>query len=396
MLIKLFRLYLRESWNGHNLSFLVLMLLVSGLLFSNQLPIQPSQGQLFRPVSLSIVDDDKSLISYTLADQFADLSVVDQIYVESLESARQRLSQNDILLILVIPQGFYEATVQGGERPSLTVYLNEHMPTESGLFVRMLNNMAASITALQSAIFTYHDLALPLYSDPSQYNDISIQAGTNLVFKLVGRQSILAVDDRSKLGTVQFVVSSLLCVLAMLTGLLPLLGVQRERRHGLHERLVLAGIRWWQSILAKQTIGLLWLIAGFAPILAGLERFYPTMQFWPAVAAILLLYWITSLLAQGLAYLEPPGDIVILLAWMGLFLFLVLGGCIYPWELLPAWLQNIGLLSPARWSQQFIYQSMVKGAASIKAIYVLAAMVLAATLFSAAAWHRAQPVTSTS
>ena len=155
--------------------------------------------EFYRPVRLSIVDEDNSLISYTLADQFADLSTVDKIYVETLESASQRLEANEILLILVIPANFYEDTIQGSERSSLTVFLNERMPAEAAVFVRLLKNMSGSITAIQSSLFAYMDLSRPLFTSDTDFYNAAERTSANLVFRLVGRQSIVQVDESAQI-----------------------------------------------------------------------------------------------------------------------------------------------------------------------------------------------------
>jgi ABC-2 type transport system permease protein len=394
MLFKLLRYYFRETWNSHNLLFLGMMLLLTALLFSGLPMSQDNKVKIFEPVSLSLVDDDHSLISYTLIDQFSDLDVVKNIYVESLESARQRLAADEILLILVVPANFYEDTVSGTKRSSITVYLNERMPSEAAIFARVLNNTAGSVTAMQSALFAYQDLIGPLYADPADLSDAIELAATNMAFRLVGRQSILQVDPSSKLSTVFFVLSALSCLLAMLTGLIILTSVQQERRLGLRERLILAGVSWWQPMLAKQLIGLLWLIAGFAPLLAALFQLYPHLQPGPVLAAVILLYWIMSLLAQILGLLGRPGETMLLAAWLGLFGLLLIGGCIYPWQLLPDWLQSIGLLSPARWGYQLIYRSLAQQPFQVNALVALGSMAAIATAGSWLAWRQARPAAS--
>jgi ABC-type multidrug transport system permease subunit len=394
MLSRLLRLYFRETWNGHNLAFLGVMLLLAAMLASGLPFASGGTPAIYQPVRLSIVDDDNSLISYTLADQFGDLSTVDKIYVESLESAKQRLDANEILLILVIPPNFYEDTVQGRERSSLTVYLNERMPAEAAIFVRLLKNMSASITAMQSSLFAYMDLSRPLFADEADFYSAADRASANLVFRLVGRQSIVQVDESSKFGTTLHVISSIACLLALLTGLLVLVQVQQERRHGLHERLLLAGVPGWQLLLAKMLIGMLWLFAGFAPLLAAFARFYPKLDLWPIVVAVILMYWIAALLGQALGYLGRPDDTALLAAWLALFLLLLLGGCIYPWPLLPDWLQWLGRISPARWGYLLVYRALTGQAFHPDAaIWLLVTTSLAGGL-SLLAIRRARPVNS--
>ncbi len=390
MVFRLLSLYWRETCNSRTLAFLVLMLLLTALLFGDLPGRSGGKSEMFTPVSLSVVDGDESIISYTLVDQFSSLSLVKKVYVESLDEARRRLETKEILLILVIPAGFYEQTVQGQERDGLTVYLNESMPAEAAVFVRLLGNATGSVEAIQSALFAFQDAIRPLYRDAASYQDAADAAAIDLAFKLVGRKAILAINESAKLNTAFYVVSALICLLTMLTALPVLLQVQQERRSGLHERLLLANIPWWQMMLAKQLIGLVWLAAGFAPLLAALFRFYPAAGRWPVLLAIILLYWIASALCLILGYAGRTGETLLLAAWLGLLGLLLLGGCIYPVQLLPDWLQPLCGLSPARWSFTLIYNALAGLPTSSAAMIVLAALVPVTAAGGWLAWRSAR------
>ncbi|HBP37803.1 MAG TPA: hypothetical protein DD640_03520 [Clostridiales bacterium] len=392
MLFKLLRLYVQESWNSRSLGYLALMFLLTAFLLGS-LPEAGNGGQseFFQPVSVSVVDEDQSLISFTLVDQFADISLIDQIYLDDLDTARRRLDGNEILLILVIPAGFYEQTVQGQERSGLSVYLNENMPSEATVFVRLLKNISGSVEVVQASLYAFQDALRPLAADTHDLSDKANAAGVDLVFKLIGRKSIVRVNEETKLSTSRYVVSALACLLAMLTALLVLLQVQQERRSGLHERLLLAGVPWWQLMLAKQLIGLIWLAAGFAPLLAVLFRYYPDARRWPVILAIILLYWTASAFCLILGYLGRTSETLLMGAWLGILALLLLGGCIYPLQLLPGWLQPVSALSPARWSFALIYADLSGQGTSLPAALALAGMVL---LLSAGSWlacRRARP-----
>lgn len=392
MLFKLFGLYARETWSSRTLAFFCAMLLLTGFLLWGLPAMQGGKPQVFSAVNISVVDDDRSFISYTLIDQFSSLSMVGAVYVDTLAEAQRRLDHNEVLLILVIPAEFYEQSMRSEKRSPLTVYLNERMPAETAIFVRLLHNAADSIVAIQSAYFAFQDGMRPLYADDPSYIEALDVAFTNLAFQLIGRKSILATESAGKMNTVIFVISSMTCLLAMLTGLLVLLQVQQDRRSGLHERLLAANVPWWQLILARQLTGLVWLAAGFAPLLAGLFLYYPAASKFAVLLAVLILYWISGLFCQFLGYLGQPGESMLLGAWLGLLALMLLGGCIYPRPLLPAGLQVIGLLSPAHWARQVLYDALA-GRPSAAAMPILAAALLlaVATLAVYFSWRRARP-----
>lgn len=390
MISKLLRLYWRETCNSRTLAFLVLMLLLTALLLSNLPLTGTGKTKMYNPVRVSVVDNDESIISFALIDQFNELGLVDKVYLESLDEAKARLASGEVLLILIFPPDFYEQTVNGLPHTPLTVYLNDRMPAESTLFVRLLNNAKGSVEAIMSSLLTYQSLSRPLYASDAEYWDNTNAAAIKMAFSLLGRKTILSVANNQKLNTVFSVISSLTSLLAMLTALLVLMQVQQERRSGMHERLVVANVPWWQLMLAKQLIGLVWLAAGFAPLLAALASFYPALQIWQIALPIILIYWVTSSLCLILGYLGRPGETMLLAAWLGLLGLLLLGGCIYPFALLPDWLQTLTSLSPARWSYLMIYDALGQQALRPAAILALAAMIPVTTAGSFLAWRRAR------
>lgn len=361
MLTRLIRFYWQELLNWQTLTLLISILLISALLFlSLSAPEDTESGPpaLFEPVSLSIVDLDQSVISYTLIDQFRSLEAVDTLFTESMDEAAARLERGEILLILYIPDQFYEATRQRLSASGLTIYLNESMPSEAAILTRMLNNAAESVVGIQSAIYTYQAGAEPLYDDPAELWQQIEAVAVTLAFRLVGRKSVISTLDSQRLRTVPQVISSLATLLAMLCSLLLLPQIRQEKESGLHVRLTLAGIRPWQSALARQSMLMLLTAALLLPFLLILSNMM-ALKPWPLTGLILLLAGTaTAALMIGLASLSPPGDGTLLAAWLLLIFLLLAGGCIYPESLLPGWLNIAGHLSPAYWSRQLIYNQL--------------------------------------
>jgi len=215
------------------------------------------------------------------------------------------------------------------------------------------------------------------------------EAATHIVFQVLGRRSIVDVDQAGKLDTVRFVISSLICLLTMQTSLLLLTQVQQERRSGVRERLLLAGVSWWQPPLARQVIGLCWLVAGFAPLLAGLFRVFPDAARWTIILSVLILYWVTALLCQAVAYLAKPNDTVLLGAWLGILALMLLAGSIYPAPLLPEILRTAGPLTPVYWAFQSAYHALGGQPAAPFALWAGVLMVLVATVAVAVGWRKA-------
>ena len=358
MFFKLLIYYWRDAWNVRTLAFLATLLLITVILAAGLPAARIDEKSIFEPVDLSVVDEDNSIISYTVIDQFRSLDVVGTVYIESLEQALGRLERDETLLTLLIPAGFYEQTRQGLDQSGMTVYFNDKMPVEAMVFRRMLNHAADSIVGIQSALYAYQDAIIPLYDHA---DDVWIQAeaaSVDLAFKLVARKSILDIRETTQLNEVDFVISALSTLFAAITSLLVLMHIRYERQTGLHERLLTANVSLPALAGARQLIWLLWLSAGLVPLLAVLSSFYPDIHFVTLYTTLVLAGLAFSGWMMVFAYKTQLHESHLLAAWLLTLALLLLGGCIYPHALLPDILQKASVLSPARWSFLLVYNSL--------------------------------------
>lgn len=391
MLIKLLTFYWRDAWNARTVIFILSILLLSGILAFIPLDIDTGINTVFSPVNVSIVDDDRSLISHVLISQFSALAVVDNVYAETFEQAMDRLDRNEVLLVMVIPEGFYEQTRFALDRSALTVHLNAQMPAETSMFVRILNNASAGVVGIQSALYAYQEAITPLYTDQDNFFSAVEVAAINLAFKLMDRGSIVRIDTSSNHNPTAHVIGTLICLLTMMTSLLGFMQIQQERRDGLHERLILANVRWWQSTAARIVSGLFWLAAGLAPVFVLLHHFYPVLPFGLIGIIVLLLHLSTAALSTILAYMGKISDLLLPAAWLGILALLLLGGCIYPWPLLPGWIRTAGQLLPSYWAHSALYSLLAGQPLRQGTLFYLALFPAVIIPLSGPAFKRARP-----
>lgn len=358
MLRRLLAFYWRESCNVRTLAFLLVVVLLT--LFSQSIVWYDDDGEakLYEPLSISIVDLDESVISFVMRSQLQDLEAIGTIYQEDLEQARVRLARNEILMILVIPEHFYEQTISGQKRDSVQVYLNEQMPAESNLFARLLNHAVDSFTSVQATLYTYQEELRPLLPDDEQYRKYSDAATLDVAFRMIRRDSLVKLEEEVRMRQFWFVVASLTSLFAMLPALLVLMLVQQERLSGRHERLLVANVPWWKLHLAKVLIGFMWLMTGLLPLLFFVQQFLPQLRWQTLALAVIPLYFSTALLSLALAYRSRQTEATMLTAWLLILAFLLVGGGIYPRQLLPGWMLWTQPLSPAYWSFTQLYDGL--------------------------------------
>lgn len=349
--------HLRENWGLRALVFLLIIPLT--IFFLRGLPLLNEEDlQVFTQFSISLVEEDQSMLSQLIKDQLSEIEILEQVHLDTRQEAGERLAADEILLIVIIPTGFLEQTMAALPREALEVVLNPNMPTETAMFVQFINDLARSITSIQAAYFAYTDLAKDLYEESDIYYKMLEATFLRLFLKALGRHAAVEQGQVLHFKKEVFVLSSLLCILTLLLALLNFLIVQQEKKSNILERQLAAGISWWEQLLARQLASTIWLLAGMAPVLGLIARLFPQFQPAQAVLAICLLYWTASALAQAYSLFGTASESKIIGAWLLAFFFLLLGGLIYPLQLLPEWLIPFSRLSPAYWAGSLIEQSL--------------------------------------
>ncbi len=361
MLFRLVLFHLRETLSVRTLVFFLAILLATLFLFSAMPSLIGSADRISFNLSVSIVDPESSLISDALAGILGGMNGMGEVYREDLETARARLDNNEILLILQIPEGFFARSQSFDKRPPVTLYLNPRMPAETAVFVRALRSVADSITGMQAAYMSFAQGIRPLYTDIDTYNKQLGETFSQVAVWALTRRAILTTNETARMSTPLHVISSLVCLLCMQTGLLLIAQAGEERKSGVIYRLALSRAPWWASPLARQLAGLLWAGVSFAPLIVGLKSYYPQARLELLLPAVFCLYWVTASLCQAAGYLSRGGGLALPGAWLVLLVLLLLGGCVYPETLLPAVIKPLMPFSPAYFAYKTVYAGLQGG-----------------------------------
>ena len=228
MLRRLLIYYLRESFNLKTALFLILVVLLA--VFSKSLISYDTNGDavLYEPLDVSLVDNDDSIISDVIETQLADLEAIGKVHLDTMERAQERLSANEILLILEMPEYFYEQTSSGESREKVRIWLNEQMPAESNLFARLLNHAVDSFTSVQASLYAYQEELLLVVDNDEDLDNYSRVAAWEVAARLISRNDLLIVEQEARMRQFWFVVASLSSLFAMLPALLVLMLAHNE------------------------------------------------------------------------------------------------------------------------------------------------------------------------
>jgi ABC-type multidrug transport system permease subunit len=304
------------------------------------------------------VDPEGSIVSDSLASILGGMNGMGEVFRDDLDTARGRLSRNEILMVLQFPAGFFDLTQQLAKRPPITLWLNERMPAETAIFLRALLSVADSIAGMQAAYMAFTEAIQPLFPDQVSYDRQLARTFSQVAVWALTRRGVLTMDEGARLNTTNHVLSSIVCLLTMQTGLLLLSQAADERRNGVSRRLLLGGVPWFLSPVARAVVGVLWAGVAFAPLFIGLKVVFPESRPDVMLLGAMMLYWVTALLCQAVGYATGGGSLALPGAFLGILALLLLGGCIYPQTILPAFLRPLMPVSPAWHAYNALYAGL--------------------------------------
>lgn len=388
MLFGFIGFHLRETLTVRTLVLFAAVLLATAFLFLAMPYLAVSGDRISYELSLSIVDPDQSLISEALASLMGNMNNMGEVYREDIETARARLSSNEILMIIQMPPGFYDISLSLEKRPPITLWLNPRMPAETAIFVRALRSFSDSIAGIQAAYVSFGELIRPLYSDVNDYNQELTDTFSQLAVWALTRRAVVTTDETARMSTPLHVISGLMCLMCMQMGLLMMAQAAEERKSGVMVRMALSQAPWWASPLARQLAGLLWAGVALAPMVAGLKIYYPQARLEYILPAIFGLFWVTAAVCQGAGYLSGGSVFALPGMWMAILVFLLLGGCIYPQTLLPDALKPLMALSPAHFAYRTVYAGLQGDSVPEGALANFFTMAVVSAVFLRLAWKK--------
>lgn len=358
MLLRLVLFHLRETLSIRTLAFFAAVLLMTAFVFAAMPSLTSSGDSISYDLSLSIVDPETSAVSEALSNIMSGMNGMGQVYHDDMETAQQRLASNEILIIVEIPEQFFDGAQTLIQRPPVTLWLNDRMPAETAIFVRALRSVADSISGMQAAYMSFAQAIRPLYQDQAAYDSQLEKTFSQVLVWALARRAVVTMNETARMSTPLHVISSLVSLLCMQTGLLLMAQAEDERKNGVIYRLALSKAPWFASPLARGFAGLLWVGISFAPLMAGLKIVYPQARLDVMLLAIFGLYLVTSTLCQAAGYLTSGGTLALPGAWLTILVMLLLGGCIYPPTLLPDIIKPLMPLSPAYHAYQTVYAGL--------------------------------------
>lgn len=315
-----------------------------------------------RGVRLAIDDRDHSADSRTLIEAFVRSGYFTEVAsVDGDAQLNALMDRNDIRAALIIPSGFARDLARG-ERVPVQMLLNGDNATTATTVMGYTNSVIQAESA-RRATLTGIVVAPPLAVEPRIWFNPQLRSAL-------------------------FLVPGLIAYIAMITAVISTaMSIVREKERGTIEQIRMAPLNASSFILGKSLPYLLIsLVAELAIIVVAMYLFdLPMRGEWPLLLLSLTLYLVGALgLGLLVSSIAESQQVAFQVAVLASFLpTLMLSGFIFPIASMPAFLQGVTYIVPARYFLVALRGIMLKGAGwpvvwtQLAALTVYATVVLA-------------------
>ncbi len=310
-----------------------------------------------------VADQDGTIAARLLTGAFSQGPLAGMFTVESVEveEGRERMEDGDASGLLVIPDGFGSALLDGTPasvelvtNPSQTVLPGIVEGTvdlsleAAEVLRRLFDNPIDRIAALQDVDGGPDDATVS--SIATDFNQAGGRADEWILPPAITLENVQSEEDPFDFGRAFFPGMLILALLFMAGGLST--DVWSEKRQGTIRRVVStpAGARaiiqgkWTAGTVALSAVAAIGILAG--DLLFGLEVANPLLAWgWLVLVGMGLLAIFSTI--QLLAPSETAGNVLENALVLPLAM---LGGSFFPFEVMPEWMASIGRFTPNGWA----------------------------------------------
>ena len=289
---------------------------------------------------IAVVDEDQTIMSKTLIGQIETISLFSE--VRSIENFDEELFKEGFAGIITIPKDFFYS-VYDMENYPVELVLNSEMPVESEILYSLISSVSDILAADQRAILAEYILEYGELDD-SQKDKLYEEAALQVLTDALNRQEIFSIAEQGaeeERITKLSIYSCSLTLLILLVCLQVVKTVPEEMEMGITERFTAAGGKSIYLILSKLFAAVLLLLpsALVLNIVFGLQISGTwILIFLFSVFMSFSVYLLLAVLLKNTAKVQ-------MLCNAFLIFSLLMGGAIYPIQLLPTILRPVSSLT---------------------------------------------------
>lgn len=354
MILKDIKLFLRNKQALISLlSFPFIIFFLLSFSFTNLM----HRESIIDPVNLAIVDNEKSMMSKMLVSSFRENKAFSKfVNVKTLEKkeAELKISQNELTVIVEIPQGFSKS-IQYVENYPITVTLNEAQPLKSTIFKNMMLSYGKYISSVQIGVNSLYSFMDELPLTGTEIDNINNSVSVDLVLTALSRSAFFnyhSYESIPSTNSLEYFLIALIIMFYMYIGLSAGSSLLQEKAGGCIQRILGTPISTFKLIVSKFTAYSL--IASIYAILFTIPVALLTKVDLAGNFLLLIMFMIISIgfviaLSITLAAFFKKQSAFILFGNLFIFIIALLGGSLIPLQLMPAAIQNLAKITPNYW-----------------------------------------------
>jgi len=329
--------------------YTLIFLLVSLLIIKNgeKLFFNPNQTVQV-PVGLYMPgDDDSTKAGLSLVENMQSFRDTLQInHFDSEDDGIKALSENKIMALIVIPEGFVDAIYKNENLP-IRIVFNENNTMEEHIVNDLLLSSAQLLGIEQATEFSFELILQKYPADPDTSQTVLKGLSSSNLAYVLTRYEMFREESFDRLTalplTKQLAACYTILVIALLSFVLTPFYQGRKDAYVIRQHaagLGRAGIHLSELISTLMLLYFAYLIiftalsiAGFGPKLISLIGIFPMLT-------------VLALFIHGVAYLVKNSAYANLIILVGIILLMYLSGGLIPMELLPRFLQELSHYNP--------------------------------------------------
>ncbi|MDD7401119.1 MAG: ABC transporter permease [Eubacteriales bacterium] len=311
------------------------------LIFALVLPLsalflnQDTQASLLQADMSLVTEESHPLLDYTV-EELQNHPLVGKVYVDDPATAEEHLREGEVVILVKFPPNFFATVGNIAKREQVQIVLSPYLKVESEIMARFFDAVSKTITRNSASYYAYYNLAEPFFLSPTLLSAHFTQRTMQMVSRIFEGTEEDTHTDHPRFNMEAHIIASFFVILATFAAFLPLIFTIRDEDNGLCARFLSLGISRAELLLAHLICGLPFLILSSIPVAAVAGRVFVFSLPPELFLVILLLYLGTGALLLTLHSLWPRlGKGSLYVGYWLIFALLLLGGVIYPNDLLP-------------------------------------------------------------
>ncbi len=320
-----------------------------------------------RPFRFVICDLDDSVMSRSLINQLRQFELFEEVASVQGYDDSQTWFDHGYAAYVTVPKGFFYA-MYDMDNLAVTIEFNSEMPAESAILKAVFSSVTDIVAAEQKARLAEFRMQIAAGLEPDK-NDLFYESANYELKRALSRRNVfsdfLLIEDYTE-NSLKAAYATVTAMLCMLIPLCMLRGLPEELMLGIVDRLKCSGRGILTLIFSKYFAALVLLLLPFAAVSAAVGLVFPPSAYFSAFMLFTLAFSLFGMISIS----TPNASKAQLIGNITVVLFLLFGGALYPYQMLPRFAQKAAHASPV-----FYYLRGINGLRN--SAFVLAAAAVA-------------------